>query len=489
MIFPRNFTTEKGSEAAVADPSKAELALSETKADELEQLEKVPSSELRIPDYRPNSDEEKRLVRKIDIFLLPTIFLMYFLSYLDRINVGNAKVAGMEKDLSLSSGQYSIVLIVMIIFYVSMEIPTNMILAKTRPSIFLPTIMLFWGAITAAMSQVQTYHQLVACRALVGIAEAGFAPGVLLLFSSWYRRSEQSMRFGIYISAPVLAGAFGGLLAGSITSDLDGVHGIEGWRWLFIVEGVATCGFAIVAYFILLDFPSSGRHMSDRERDLALSRIQYEALLHCQTDTASLTHMQALKIAIASWRTWLFTLGYAILNTTSSQSYFYPTLVKNLGYTGSKVQYMTVPIYAVAFVCNLATSYVGDRQLHNYRGYLISACMVIVCITGIATCVVYSYTVRYILLVLMCAAVWAGTAGCLAFASSSFGYMEREARGISLAAMNGIGTAATIYGSFLFPDKDSPKYIMGFSVVSATSFAGIFVFMALGYFIKRFPGK
>lgn len=109
-----------------------------------------------------------------------------------------------------------------------------MILSRARPSIFIPGIMVLWGATTCAMSQVKTYNQLLALRSIVGIFEAGFAPGVLLLFSAWYKRSEQSMRFGIYISAPVLAGAFGGLIAGAVISGLDGRFGIAGWRWLFV---------------------------------------------------------------------------------------------------------------------------------------------------------------------------------------------------------------------------------------------------------------
>ncbi|KAK9475592.1 major facilitator superfamily domain-containing protein [Lipomyces japonicus] len=460
-----------------------------SKEEKWEQIEQIDLSFLPIPDYTPGTDEEKRLVRKIDLYLLPTIFMMYLLSYLDRTNIGNAKTAGMEVDLDLSSTQYSTVLVVMIVFYVSMEIPTNMILSKSRPSIFLPAIMILWGTVTASMSQVKTYHQMVACRALVGIFEAGFAPGVLLMFSSWYRRSEQAMRFGIYISAPVLSGAFGGLFAGAITGHLDGVRGMAGWRWLFLIEGVGTVGIAFMAFFTLLDFPSKSRYMSDRERDLALTRLKYESLLNSNTDHTDMTHSKALKKALINWRTWLFTLGYAIINTTSSQSYFYPTLVKSLGYSGTKIQYMTVPIYAVAFVFNISTSYFGDRHIQNHRGHFISCCMVIVCLTGILTTTVYNNTARYIFLIFMCAAVWCATSSCLAFASSSFGYLEREARGISLATMNGLGTASTIAGSFLFPAKDSPKYIMGFSVVSATSFLGIAIFLLLAFLIKRYPGN
>lgn len=117
--------------------------------------------------------------------------------------------------------------------YVVFEVPSNLILAKTRPSIFLATIMTLWGVVTCCMAKVETYGQLVALRVIVGVLEAGFAPGVLLILSSWYKKAEQSKRFGVYISAAVLSGAFGGLIAGAITDNLEGRYGIRGWRWLY----------------------------------------------------------------------------------------------------------------------------------------------------------------------------------------------------------------------------------------------------------------
>lgn len=111
-----------------------------------------------------------------------------------------------------------------------------MILAHTKPSIFLPAIMFLWGIVTIVMAWVNNYHALIGIRVIIGVLEAGFAPGVLLILSSWYKPDEQSKRFAVYISAAILSGAFGGLIAGAITSKFDGRYGIAGWRWLFIVR-------------------------------------------------------------------------------------------------------------------------------------------------------------------------------------------------------------------------------------------------------------
>lgn len=140
----------------------------------------------------------------------------------------------MDVDLKLTSNQYSITLVVFFVTYVVFEVPSNMILSRTKPSIYLPVIMTLWGAVTCCMAIAKSYHGLVALRLVVGVLEAGFAPGILLILSSWYKKDELSKRFAVYISAAVLSGAFGGILAGAITGGLDGAKGLEGWRWLFV---------------------------------------------------------------------------------------------------------------------------------------------------------------------------------------------------------------------------------------------------------------
>ena len=125
-----------------------------------------------------------------------------------------------------------------------LTITFSMLLSKSRPSVYLPVAMFLWGIATCCMAAIKNYHQLVALRMLLGILESAFAPGVLLIISSWYKKSEQSKRFAIYYSASILSGAFGGLLAGAITKNLEGAHGIRGWRWLFVrVQRPKLVGF------------------------------------------------------------------------------------------------------------------------------------------------------------------------------------------------------------------------------------------------------
>ncbi|KAL4973586.1 major facilitator superfamily domain-containing protein [Aspergillus desertorum] len=431
-------------------------------------------------------EEEKKLVRKIDLFLLPNIWIMYLLSYMDRTNIGNAKVAGMSDDLGLTSSQYSVVLVVFFIGYVVFEPPSNMILVRSRPSLYLPAIMCLWGVLTCIMSVVQHYHHLIVLRVFIGIVEAGFAPGILLIIASWYKRKEQSRRFAVFMSAAILSGAFGGLIAGGITDGLEGVHGIRGWRWLFIVEGAATAGWAIISTFLLLDYPGTSKRLTERERAIAVARLQ-EGVIARNADER-IGKLQGFWMACKDWRTWGFIIGYMVIVGSSTLTYFYPTLVSGLGYTGRMAQYMTVPIYAVAFVCTMITSIFSDK-LPTYRGLIIAGWLSVSMVTSIIVCAVYNFTARYALLVIMAAGLWVSNATSLSFASSSFGSMDPEVRAQALAIMNALGNLAQIYGAYLFPSDDEPKYLMGFGVISGMLGVGVVTYVLMFIFVKRFEAR
>ncbi|CAG8319764.1 unnamed protein product [Penicillium salamii] len=400
-------------------------------------------------------EEEKALLRKVDLTLLPTIWIMYLLSYLDRTNIGNAKISGMEVDLNLTSNQYSIALVVFFVGYVVLEVPSK-------------------------------YELSSGPRTILGCIEAGFAPGVLLLISSWYKQTEQSKRFGVFISAAVLSGAFGGLIAAGIVDGLEGAQGIRGWRWLFIIEGVITIGFAILSIFILPDFPATTKRLSDRERQIAVARLARENVTASSEGTEKLSNWGACKVACQDYRTWAFVVGYMVIVGSSTLTYFYPTLVGGLfGHASTKrINLLTVPIYGVAFVATGITSYYGDK-VPSWRGLIIASWLAFSLICSILVCTIYNFTARYVLLVLIAAGLWSTNGGTLAYASSAFAGMHPQARGVSLAMVNALGNLAQIYGSYLFPEDDSPKYIMGFSVISAMLAVGVAVFLFLQIWLRR----
>jgi MFS family permease len=389
--------------------------------------------------------------------------------------------------------------------YVAFEAPSNMILVRTRPSIYLPAIMVIWGGLTCVMAAINDFQHLVVLRILVGVFEAGFAPGILLIISSWYKREEQSKRFGVYMSAAILSGCFGGLLAGAITGGMEGTGGLRGWRWLFIIEGIvsspfpihssisltpnqATIVWAIIASFILLDFPSTSPRLNDRERAIAIARLRSGGVKSHSAGDTRIGKAKSFRMAITDWRTIGFVLGYMVIVGSSTLSYFYPTLVSGLGYKDRvQAQYMTAPIYAVAFICTAITTYFADF-IPAHRGLLIAAWLAFSLITSICVCAIYDFTARYALLVLMAAGLWASNAVSLSFASATFGEMEPEVRAIALALVNAMGNLAQIYGAYLFPTKDAPKYLMGFGVISGMLGFGTVVYVLMHIAVRRREG-
>ncbi|KAH7361718.1 major facilitator superfamily domain-containing protein [Plectosphaerella cucumerina] len=436
--------------------------------------------------YTPGTDEEKKLIRKIDLLLLPQIWLMYLNSYMDRTNIGNARIAGMDEDLDLDSNRYSVALVVFFVSYVVFEVPSNMILSRTRPSIYLPGLMAAWGVVTIGMGFVKDYQSLVALRFVVGLLEAGFAPGVLLLISSWYKKKEQSQRFAVYISAAILSGAFGGIMAGAIADNMEGAHGIRGWRWLFIIGGLLSVIFAAIAVVVLPDFPAttSRRKFTERERDLAILRLQHDEMTVRMDDGPKMGHWTAFKKSLANYRTWILVVGYMAIVGSSTLSYFYPTLVHGLGYNARDAQYMTIPIFGVAFVFTAITGFFADRNA-EWRGIILAAWLTVSLVCAAITCGVYNFTARYVLLVILASGLWAANALSLSYASVTFVSMPDEIRGISLAFVNAMGNLAQIYGAYLFPSKDEPKYIMGFAVISAMCFTGIVAYLSMFILLRR----
>lgn len=233
----------------------------------------------------------------------------------------------MEQELNMTSTDYSISLLVFFISYVLFEAPSNMLLTRVRPSIYMPTLMFVWGGLSMCFAAAHSWQVVAGLRFLLGILEASFAPGVLFLLSAWYRKAELGRRYSLYYTAVALSGMFGGLIAGGLLQQLDGAHGISGWRWLFLVEGAGTCLVSVVAFFMLPDFPSTTRWLTPEERQLASLRLLQDDLGDTQGGEEA-SHMRALKMALTDWRTWAFVLTY--MATTGSQTiqYFVPELVK-----------------------------------------------------------------------------------------------------------------------------------------------------------------
>lgn len=172
----------------------------------------------------------------------------------------------------MEGNQFNIALFVFFIPYILLEVPSNMLLKRCRPSIYISSLVLVWGVITICHGVTASFGGLVACRVLMGVFEAGFLPGCIYILSMFYQRHTLQTRFTIYFSSSIVAGAFSGLLAYAI-SKMDGVAGYSSWRWIFIIEGAATVLIALAAFWLVPDWPETAKFLKPHERELLIHQL------------------------------------------------------------------------------------------------------------------------------------------------------------------------------------------------------------------------
>ncbi|KAK6215337.1 major facilitator superfamily transporter [Colletotrichum tabaci] len=263
----------------------------------------------------------KRLIRKIDWTLIPFLALLYLLSFLDRTNIGNARLAGLEADLGMKGLDYNVALSVFFPWYVAAEIPSNLAMKRFRPSVWIPSIMIAWGICCTLMGLVHNYPGLLASRMALGLAEGGLFPGITYYITMWYRRHECGLRMAIFFSAATAAGAFGGLLARGIV-EMDGVGGRPGWAWIFILEGILTLAVAIAAFFVMNDYPATAKFLTVAEKEEVTRRLEQD-----RSALADEFSMVYFKDAMKDWKIWVhmfITIG--IYTPLYSYSLFLPTI-------------------------------------------------------------------------------------------------------------------------------------------------------------------
>ncbi len=250
--------------------------------------------------------QDKKLLWKLDLRLIPWLCLLYLISFLDRTNIGNARLDGLQQDLHMTSGQYNAALSIFFVSYSLAEPLTNILLKRLRPSIFIPSIMTVWGIVMVTMGLVHNRQGLYTARFFLGLAEAGLFPGINYYLSCWYKRSEFGIRAAIFFSAAAVSGSFGGLLAAAI-GQMSGVGGKHGWSWIFILEGLATVLVGIASFWMVYDFPDEATFLSADDRRRVLRRLKADQQSSAEHENFNMSYFWA---SVTDWKTWLYMVIY-----------------------------------------------------------------------------------------------------------------------------------------------------------------------------------
>lgn len=408
---------------------------------------------------------EARLRLKLDLFLVPTVSLIYLFCFIDRANIGNARLAGLEQDLGMLGNDYNIVLSVFYISYILFEIPSNVLCKWMSPGWFLPLIALGFGISSVGTAFVTTKAQLCGVRFLLGIFEAGMMPGIAYYLSRWYRRSELAFRLSLYIVMAPLAGAFGGLLASGILT-LDHFGGLHSWRMIFGIEGIITIILSLISFVTLTDRPATARWLTEEERDMAIARVKSERV--AQTELLDGIDKTKLYRGMANPVT-LSTAFIFLLNNITVQglAFFAPTIVRTIYPTKTTVmqQLFTVPPYVVgAFftvLFPLISWFTDKRQIFM----ILSAPMVM---TGYVMFLASTDPqVRYGATFLIASSAF--SLGPITNAQVSANVISDTARSSAIGTNVMFGNVGGLISTWSFLQWDAPNYHIGNGLNLATS--------------------
>ncbi|GAD94189.1 hypothetical protein PVAR5_2811 [Paecilomyces variotii No. 5] len=419
-----------------------------------------------------DSDREQRLTKsllfKLDTRILPMLALLFLCSFLDRTNVGNAKIIGLEKDVNITDHQYDIGLAVFYLTYVCSELPSNLAIKKVSPKIWLPLLTIVWGIITMCLGFVRNFASFVAVRAILGIAEGGLLPGMVLYLSSFYRRSDLALRIGLFYTAASLSGAFGGLLARGLAM-IGPRGGLGGWRWILIIEGLLTVACGMLSFIVLPNSLDTARFLKEEERKLGQERLSLDRPSAVEAEAVVADEHEKLdwrevRRGILDPQMWFSATAYfSILAGLYSFGLFLPTIIDELGITknANDTQLWTVIPYAVAAVVTVLVAFISDRL--RLRG-VIMLFVLPIAIAGYAVIAnVHDPYVKYGMTFLMATGMYASVPCILVWNSNnSAGHYKRATTSaMQLAIANCGGFVAT----FNYPQKDSPQYHRGHTII------------------------
>ncbi|KAL9604001.1 MAG: hypothetical protein Q9219_000763 [cf. Caloplaca sp. 3 TL-2023] len=395
----------------------------------------IAVEEKRELDAEFTDINEKALVRKLDIKLLPALTLLYLMSFLDRSNVANARIEGLVKDLHITGNQYLTGLTIFFIGYVLFEVPCNIVLKRTSPRAWLPTLTFSWAVVATLLGMTQNFSGFLAARFFLGVTESGLFPGAVFYLSMWYKRNEQHFRIALFFSAASLAGAFGGILA-----------------W----EGILTAVIAVGAYFFINNYPATAKFLSEKERAFIHARLKAD---NDATQNEAFTWTNVSK-AFKDHKVWLYGLGFHTLSLPLyTLSLFLPTIIKELGYTAAQAQLMTVPPYSVAFVMTLTTAVLSERYRLRAPFIIADSALAIIGYIILLSTPHGKPGLSYFGTILAAAGIYPATAIVLSWPANNVSGQTKRAT--ANAMQISIGNLGAVLGTQLYRTETRPRFFLG----------------------------
>ncbi|KAH7324949.1 major facilitator superfamily domain-containing protein [Stachybotrys elegans] len=426
-----------------------------------------------LPPCPPHITERK-LIARIDLHVVPFLSVMYLMAFLDRVNIANANVFGLSEDLNLVGNMYNVALVIFFVPYCLFEIPSNMLLKRFKPHVWLSVNMFAFGLVTLLMGFVQNYSGLLACRFFLGVFETGMFPGAFYLIGMWYRRHEAQKRYSFFFSSTTLAGAFGGLLAAAI-GNMEGMRGYRGWRWVFILEGALTVLVSCFFWFLLPDFPEDVKWLSDDEKAFVTARLRLDQGKAVQNRNITLRDVANIfkdyKVIIGGF------MYFGLIVPAYSYAYFAPGIIRGYGYSPIQTQLHSVPPWAAAFGFSMLVAVISDKLQHRFSFIILCICVSLVGL-GILTGVHDNTELQYAALFLVTSGTYSAMPIIVCWFNMNLGGHHR--RSVGSAWQVGFGNTGGIIATFAFQTFDAPFFRTGYSI--CLSFSALSILSCIIYF-------
>ncbi|KAI8137901.1 major facilitator superfamily domain-containing protein [Fennellomyces sp. T-0311] len=341
-----------------------------------------------------------------------------------------------------------------------------MIITKVRPSIMLPAVVVTWGAIVCFMALVKNHSALYGLRILLGFAEAPFYPGMVFLLGNWYTRQELGTRTAFFVAGSQFSGAFSGLISGAIAQTLDGAHGMRGWKWLFIIEGLIGVVIGVAGFFLIPDYPHNTRFILNEQRTIAVKRLEMQG----KKVIATGLNMTTLRNVATTPYIYLFILIFTCMQLGMGILQQFAIILRESGYDASFANYMTVPVWCLAAVVIVTQGYLSDkyskRHWHIQAGALWTLIwyILLVAVKGGNVPIPLLYVCVYMVVPVL------GISPIMMTWNNEIHQCDPETRALAIAMVNAIGNLAPNFINVAaWTVTQAPAFRIGKIVTTATT--------------------
>ena len=426
---------------------------------------------------------ERETIRRAAWRLMPLLMLGYFCAYLDRVNVGFAGLT-MNKALGLTAAQFGFGSGVFFLGYFLAEIPSNLILAKVGARRWIARILLTWGIISGLTAFVWSEWSFYGVRFLLGLAEAGFYPGIILYMTWWFPSYYRSRMMGIFQSASVISLIIGPIVSAQLLG-MDGVLGIAGWQWLFIVEALPPIIMCFVILALLTDHPRQAHWLRPEQREWLEGRIEAE-----RVQREAIRRFE-LGEAMRNPRVWWLTLVYFGQNVSNyGLLIFLPQIVKAFGVSTQMTGWISAIPFVFAAVAMIYWGYHSDRNGERTK-HVATACLV--CAAGLGACIFIGINRPVIIMIALIIGVMGQQSIAPTFWSLPTAMLSGTAAAGGIALINSVGNLGGFLGPYMFGlVKDATgSDTVGLLAIATAPVISAIVLFALGHDrrLERVPPK